>query len=268
MIRTAISSFLLLGLSASCALAGPYAPAAGQPGSEAIAKDDSAIVGWADGVVQFLPGPIDVSDPGSELANFGTPAAALGPAEGMALEVVSLGDGGSITLSFAPPIADGPGFDLAVFENGITDTFLELAVVEVSSNGVDFVRFPAVSRTPTDAQVAGFGTLDPTDLDNLAGKYRQGYGTPLDLAELTGASPAVDVNNIGFVRLIDVVGNIAPAYATLDSLGNPINDPWPTPFTSGGFDLDAVAVLHEAPEPSCAWMLSIVAIALATMRRR
>jgi hypothetical protein len=47
------------------------------------------------------------------------------------------------------------------------------------------------------------------------------------------------------VRIRDVVGSIKPEYATLDSKGNPINDPWPTTFPTGGFDLDAVGVIHE-----------------------
>ncbi len=34
-----------------------------------------------------------------------------------------------------------------MFENGFADAFLELAFVEVSSNGIDFARFPAVSLT-------------------------------------------------------------------------------------------------------------------------
>jgi len=41
-----------------------------------------------------------------------------------------------------------------------------------------------------------------------------------------------------------VVGCIQPAFATFDSKDNIVNDPWPTPFNTGGFDLDAVGVLH------------------------
>ena len=36
-----------------------------------------------------------------------------------------VGDGGSAILTFDTPIANGPGFDFAVFENGFSDTFLE-----------------------------------------------------------------------------------------------------------------------------------------------
>jgi hypothetical protein len=40
------------------------------------------------------------------------------------------------------------------------------------------------------------------------------------------------------------VGSLNPSYGTKDALGRFINDPWPTAFESGGFDLDAVGVMH------------------------
>jgi hypothetical protein len=44
-----------------------------------------------------------------------------------------------------------------------------------------------------------------------------------------------------------VVGCIQPAYASYDSNNKIINDLWSTPFPSGGFDLDAVGVINQAP---------------------
>ncbi len=41
-----------------------------------------------------------------------------------------------------------------------------------------------------------------------------------------------------------MIGNISDTYASYDSKGNVINDPWPTPFNTCGFDLDAVGVMH------------------------
>ncbi|RZJ60527.1 MAG: T9SS type A sorting domain-containing protein, partial [Flavobacterium sp.] len=35
-----------------------------------------------------------------------------------------------------------------------------------------------------------------------------------------------------------------PQYASYDSFGNRINDPFPTPFYSGGFDLAGVGILN------------------------
>jgi hypothetical protein len=254
-------------------LGGPFAPAAGQPGSDAIGKDDPRIKAWATSVEELARGPMNISNPGLGNASFGVGANALGPAQGTATDVVSLGDGGWITLSFASGIRNGPGPDLAVFENGFADVFLELAFVEVSSNGTDFFRFPAISLTQTATQVGSFDPLDPTNLYNLAGKYRAGFGTPFDLAELAGVSPLLDVNHVTYVRIVDVVGSINPLYATHDSLGGMVNDPWPTPFASSGFDLDAVGVLHVVPEPStwalgCLGLLILVATRAATRRKR
>ena len=161
------------------------------------------------------------------------------------MDVVSLGDGGSATLTFERPIKNGDGYDFAVYENSFNDSFLELAVVEVSTDGEHFVRFPATSLTQTDYQITdNNGGVDPTFINNLAGKYRVGYGTPFDLDELRD-SANIDINNINYVRVIDVVGSIDPQYGTYDAFGHLINDPFPTITYSAGFDLDGVAVLND-----------------------
>lgn len=223
-----------------------YPPAAGQPGSTAIHFSDDLFVGWASGV-EVERGYLNISNPdfeinGSNRASYGRPQDATGIPNN---QVVSLGDGGVAVATFENPIADGPGFDFAVFENGFNDTYLELAFVEVSSNGIDFFRFPSHSLTQTGIQVGSFGELNPTELNNLAGKYRAMYGTPFDLAELEN-HPLLDKNRITHVKIIDVVGSIHPDFGTYDSFGNIINDPFPTPFESGGFDLDAIGVINEA----------------------
>jgi hypothetical protein len=141
---------------------------------------------------------------------------------------------------FASSISDIPGPDFAVFENAFNSSFLELAHVEVSSDGVNFFRFPSISLTQTDTQIPGFGALDSTNLFNLAGKAPGGSGTPFDLAQLRRHAPVLDINRITHVRVIDVVGSLSVAHRSLDSLGNPINDPYPTDHEFGGFDLDAV----------------------------
>lgn len=182
-------------------------------------------------------------------AEYGTFDSALGPADavtggddenGNPFPVVSLGDAGTATLTFDSPISDIAGQDLAVFENPFNEVFLELAHVEVSSDGLNFFRFPSISLTQTTTQIAGFGTLDATDLHNLAGTAPGGSATPFDLEDLRHHFPALDINRITHVRVIDVVGSLNPAHRSLDSLGNPINDPYPTDFITGGFDLDAV----------------------------
>jgi hypothetical protein len=107
------------------------------------------------------------------------------------------------------------------------------------------VRFSAVSLTQTQTQIPNLGAIDTTEIHNFAGKYRMGYGTPFDLEELKNANEWVDVSAITHVRLVDVVGTLLDAYASHDSEGTKINDPWVTDFSTGGFDLDAVGVIHE-----------------------
>lgn len=225
-----------------------FAPPVDQVGSDAIQKDSSIISAWASGIT-VQRGFINIKDTtathnGSNYASFGVQENALGPVSGTSSAVVSLGDGGSATLTFEHPIKNGLGPDFCVFENSFSDTYLELAFVEVSSNGIDFVRFPSHSLTQTEEQVGGFGSLDATKLYNFAGKYRQGYGVPFDLEELKDSSN-VNTEAVTHVRIIDVVGSIDPAYATYDSYGNKVNDPFPSPFDSGGFDLDGVGVIHQ-----------------------
>ena len=36
-------------------------------------------------------------------------------------------------------------------------------------------------------------------------------------------------------------------FSSCDFNGHQINDPWPTPFNTGGFDLDAVGVINARP---------------------
>ncbi len=228
----------------SYATAQSFAPAPGEPGSTAIYKDSSSIIAWATGI-DVQRGLRDIADLSAGFASFGDPENGLYEAEGNPTAVVSLGDGGVATLTFDLPIQNEPGPDFAVFENGFADHYMELAFVEVSSDGFHFVRFPAVSEVPMDVQVGPFSYSDCRMVHNLAGKYRQGYGTPFDLEDLTD-SAGIDLNAITHVRLIDVVGSIDPQYGTFDSNGTIINDNYPTAFESGGFDLDAVGVIHQA----------------------
>lgn len=219
--------------------------------------------GWASGYASYLP-----SDAASVDETFGDPQRALGPVTGDNFDIVSLGDldagqltagvaPGRITLTFGRKIEDKPGADFAVFENGLTSAFntggagaggvfAELAYVEVSSDGLNFARFPSASLTA--ASVGGYGSIDPTNVFGLAGKHVNAYGdcwgTPFDLARLANdplvTGGTVDLNAIRWVRLVDIPGK----GAFLDSAGRPIFDSWLT-FGSGGFDLEAVGVISQ-----------------------
>ena len=251
-----------LGL-AGFAAAGPYA-------AHGPSTANTSFAGWATTATSLVRGPMDIANPAGGFASVGTAASALGARDG---SVVSLGDGGSITLGFANPIRNGAGADFAVFENGfaISGTpyiFAELAAVEVSSNGKDFFRFPSVSLTPTDVQLGAFDGLDPTDVHNLAGQFGGGEGTGFDLQDLGGLSSSLDADRATAVRLVDVVGRVDPRYGTRDSLGNLINDPYSTPFASGGFDLDAVGVIYAAPVPEPGTLAALALGVLVVRRRR
>lgn len=234
-----------------------YAPAAGETGSTAIHKDNPAFVDWAktctikrgfinrkDTTVKYTQDQVT-----SNRAFFGNTSLALGKPGG-ALDCISLGDSGVATLTFTFPIINGEGADFAIFENGMKmpeppyQYFLELAFVEVSTDGKRFVRFPAVSNTQTTMQEGTFGQIDPKQIHNFAGKYVADYGTPFDLLDLKDSS-GINTDSINFIRLIDVTGCIEPAFALRDSKGQIINDPFPTEFWSGGFDLDAIGVIHS-----------------------
>ncbi|MBO6025661.1 MAG: T9SS type A sorting domain-containing protein [Bacteroidales bacterium] len=226
-----------------------FAPPAGQEGTTAMHADSSAFVAWATGI-EVVRGPMNIANPSLGNASFGTDITVALGVPGGTMDVISLGDGGSATLTFDSPICNGPGPDFAVFENGMANAqntsmyFLELAFVEVSSDGKHFFRFPAVTNVPYDTQLGGFACIDPQQIHNLASKYEAMYGTPFDLDEVPD-NPQLNKNRVTHVRLVDVVGNIDPEYATYDSQGHPVNDPWPTPFNSSGFDLDAVGVIHN-----------------------
>lgn len=240
--------------------------------------------GWATEVVSYNPAP-------GLAAQWSDPGLALGPVTGNNMDIVSLGDldsaqisqglaPGEITLGFAEPIREGKGYDFVVFENGFVsniDTaagslagqmFAELAFVEVSTNGTDFVRFPAVSLTPE--AVGRYGTIEIGNVHNLAGKHPNAggicIGTPFDLKDIADdpavVSGLVDLNDIKYVRIVDVPGSgnfhdeavmhvdpsTWPAW-DLYADNHPIYDAWDAapgaPNPSGGFDLEAIGVLRE-----------------------
>ncbi len=213
-----------------------YAPAPPAEGTTAIPFDDPRIVGWAQTLVSYEPGP-NVNAP-----RWMDVTQALGPAGRDPTRVLVLGNGGTVTLSFAPPISDGEGWDFVVFENAFAaDTFLELAYVEVSSDGSHFVRFD--SAFSSESISCDGCTLRASGLGGLAGTYPVGEGTPFDLAALRNAPEvrfgAVDLSAIAYVRLVDIVGD----GSCFDSFGRSIFDSLDDGPT-GGFDLDAVGVLN------------------------
>lgn len=231
-----LTSLLLIGLNSYSQL---YPPINGQIGSTAIHKNNSSFVAWAT-EVQVNRGYKKISDPTLGYASAGESSNAIGMPNSA---IVSLGDRGEAIITFDVPIIDGNGFDFAVFENG-SISYLELAIVTVSSDGVNYFGFQTHSQTQTNTQIGTFETPHAEYLNNIAGKYEGNYGTPFDLNEIPN-NPLLDKNNITHIKITDVVGSIEAQYATYDSFGNAINDSYPTAFQSGGFDLDAVGVINQ-----------------------
>ncbi len=231
---------LILFLCNSHILWSQFSPAAGQAGSSALHKDSSIFKAWAT-QCSIIRGYQDISNSNSGFATVGDSSMAIGKAG--ANGVVSLGDGGVAIVSFNQPIKNGPGPDFAIFENTFIDSFLELAFVEVSSDGVNYVRFKPTSLTQDTIQTGPFGYTNPRKINNLAGKYKALWGTPFDLSELDSFG-SIDINAITHIKIIDVVGSITNQYATFDQYNHKINDPWPTPFPSSGFDLDGVGIMY------------------------
>ena len=182
---------------------------------------------WLDRVPAFEPGT---------QAGFGAdqlPEIVLGPPQGFgssqgSLDVVSLGDGGRIVVSFDDnAVVDGDGDDLVIFENpfyGGTLLFEELAFVEVSADGRGWVEFPYDASSH-----AGLAGREPV----LANS-----GNGLDPLDPGSGGDRFDLADVGldFVR-----------YLRITDAGALIDDPGNHSFagSKGGFDLDAAAALHS-----------------------
>jgi hypothetical protein len=234
----------------------------------AIPTNDPRFVGWATSIdatrTALAPRGSSVIDQNGDfnsLGDLGATQIAMGFAPGF------------LTVRFDQNISNGNGADFVVFENGgvflpAPLLFAELAFVEVSSNGSDFARFPSISlNTESDLAVdfgRDFASLDTRNVFNLAGKHQNGFGTPFDLDSLLidplVSNGLVDLNQIQFVKLVDIPGN----GAFLDSQGTPVLDAWLT-TGSGGFDFRlgmglGVGVFNTSsvPEPNSLLLVSLI----------
>lgn len=147
------------------------------------------------------------------------------------VDVVSLGDDGSITLAFDDNvIQNGPGVDFRVFENPFAPTqggpiFAEVGIVSASADGVNFTPFPYNPST-----FAGLAGLTPVESEpgGIDPRIPAAGGDGFDLATIGLASAR-------FVRILDP--------------GDLINDPgnqFPeTGPGKSGFDLDAIVAVNS-----------------------
>jgi hypothetical protein len=163
------------------------------------------------------------------------PEVVLGPPLGGGLtsgstDVLSLGCGGSIVLGFdAPGIVDGEGPDLIVFENAFESsggTFVEPGEVSVSADGETWHTFECVLEG--EVALAGCAGVTPVvshpDTDIAPHDPAAAGGDAFDLRDL-------GLERARFVRIVD---------RTEEYYGSTL---WCT-APKGGFDLDAVAVVH------------------------
>lgn len=174
---------------------------------------------FASSVVSYTPGD------GAGFGQDSFPDIVLGPPMGGgemsgSLDVLTLGHQGEIVLSFDVAIVDGEGPDLIVFENPFIGWY-ETGVVSASEDGETWHSWPCDSQNVDDSYPGCAGAtpslshpdncIDATD-PNVAG------GDHFDLADI-GLQRAL------FVRVQDSGSN-----------------------TDGGFDLDAVAVIHGSSD--------------------
>ena len=165
--------------------------------------------------------------PGQAFGRAAMPEIALGPPHGGgccqgSLDVVSLGNGGSIVLGFDHNgIVDGPGPDFVVFENAFEidadHVFAELATVAVSDDGQDWIAFPCELSGPPYDRCAGHTPVD-----------RDGGEQPVD-PEVDGGD-AFDLAELGLERA---------RYVRLQDREDLVG-------LDGVFDLDAVGIIHPA----------------------
>jgi hypothetical protein len=170
-----------------------------------------------------MPGVIE----GPPIANIEAPYAG-------GTDVLSLGNGGQIVVSFDPSsIVDGEGVDFIVFENpfdfqsgtrAVADP--EPAQVSVSEDGRNWTAFPCDSKASPYTGCAGVHPVFSSPTNGIS---------PID--PQTAGGDAYDLRTIGvskakYIRIIDE--NIEPC-ADAGSA-----------YKTNGFDLDAIAIVNAA----------------------
>jgi hypothetical protein len=150
------------------------------------------------------------------------------------LDVLSLGNGGEIIVSFEPnAIVDGPGVDFIIFENpfyigGNPDhIYAEPAEVSVSDDGVSWTSFTPCTDTTNSPPYQDCAGIHPvlSNPDNGISPLdpKTAGGDPYDLA-------TIGVKHAKYVRIVDkVIEDCPEAGPHLDT---------------NGFDLDAIAIVN------------------------
>jgi len=241
---------------------------------------------WADHVVSYIPGsgiPNDFVSPNTPLNN---PTAALGEptrftsdlanfggavtpfnAPFRANEIVTIGEGGELVLSFDEPVVNDPqnpfGADLLIFGNAFLDFFTgnpvtEGGMVEVSSDGLNFVQVPGIEA---DGLFPTLGYLDLTDpFPTTVGTVLSDFTRPVD--------PKFDVANktmheilAGYARS----GGGVPIDLSLTGLNQVTHIRVTNPIGSGQTpEIDALSDVAPVPEPATWELIGLSFLYLAT----
>jgi hypothetical protein len=226
-----------LALAAGCGDEAPVEPDAGEEPVDlnpCLGPSDAgtrAADPFADRIVSYAPGA------GGGFGQDLCPGVVLGSPEGMgtgngSLHVLSLGNRGSIVLELTDTvIVDRPGVDFLVFENAFarseTATFAEPGIVAVSEDNVTWSELPCAADDAANGYpgCAGVRPVFASSTNGVsATDPATAGGDGFDLADF----PAPRPSRVRFVRITD---------SGVNSYVGP----------SGGFDLDAIAVVNGAP---------------------
>lgn len=256
-----------------------------------VALSAGAADPWADAVVAYDPGGAAGGGFTDPLASLGEPTRVTAPGSAFGGpvtpfnspfggdELVTIGEGGSLTVRFDEPVTDDPlnpfGIDLLVFGNAFlflsgfpadatttaTGVFNEGGEVQVSADGVTFVTVPGVDA---DALFPTLGFTDIVDPFQASASAPTDFTLPVDPAfdpiGLTtpqivagyagsGGGAGIDLADVGlaeisFVRIVNPTG-------------------------SGlGPEIDAFADVTPIPEPAAALLATLTTTLAATFGSR
>lgn len=208
---------------------------------------------WADSVVQYdagTDGAVGFDDPTAALgaptrftspaSQFGGPVTPFNPPFGQD-EIVSIGEGGSLTVAFDEPVTDDPlnpyGIDLLVFGNAFLGLDFDAGVatggiaaeggeIEVSTDGVVFVPVPGVDADGAFPTLGFSDITEPFPSDAMVpADFTRPVDPSLTIADLTdlttaeivavyggsGGGAGIDIGALGlsevsFVRITNPMG--------------------------------------------------------------
>lgn len=273
----------------------------------ALSATSASATSFADQVLDYTPGSNLPTDYGTG-APYDVSASALGAPFGVhgigtgfdsvlspfssayeLNEIVSVGEGGQLTLRLEQPVAAGSQRELGVFTNvGIADAAwpsgvanalafafgIDAVNVAVSANGVDF--FDLYGGNPLLFDM-------PSNYFNNAGPYDIAAPVNPDLADFGLPNPIADFSFFDGASHADIVAELAGSaggtWLDIESSGlsqvgfvrfSVPNDGDANTFLN--FDLDAVSINASqaiaVPEPGALMLMGVVGVAAAMRRKR